>query len=80
MVREYVGGGEAGRRAAAEDAMRRAAVMDRRRSERAVIAGLELRGAALDAMLTESLLVARCMVLAAGFHRPKRGAWRLRRG
>lgn len=80
VVREYVGRGAAGERAEAEDAARRAAVYERRRRERAVIAGLELRGASLEAVLEESLLAVRCVLVAAGFHRPKRGAWRPRRG
>lgn len=80
VVREYVGGGDAGQQAEAVDAVRRAEVLALRREERAVVTGLELRGAGLEAVLAESLLVVRCMLLAAGFHRPKRGLWRPRRG
>jgi hypothetical protein len=80
VEREYVGGGLIGRLAAAHDERDR----ERRRAEAAeckrVAAELRARDAEARAMYDAADLVARAVLVAAGYHRAKRGPWRKRRG
>lgn len=69
VVRQYVGGGPLAALVAQIDADRRA--------ERDGIAACE---AALDDLDGVIDLVARGTLAAAGYHRPKRGPWRKKRG
>ncbi len=80
VVREYIGGGKAGELVAQFDEMDR----DRREEERMAERGEREEMAALDAPVIELVelteLVARAVLLAAGFHQHHRGEWRKKRG
>ena len=79
MTKEYAGGGLMGQLAAEFDAEQqevRAHARARREKDRARWAALEEPAQELD-NLVESLTAA--TLLAAGFHRHDRGAWRRRR-
>jgi hypothetical protein len=78
IIREYVGGGVAGERAAAEDAQRRArrrAEVAARRAEQELWHEAEeaLRG--FDELMD---LLARATLLSANYHQHARGEWRRR--
>jgi hypothetical protein len=80
VVREYVGGGIVGDLAARRDAVARA----ERAAEEATIRGDRGRYGAAETSLTEVSeavdLIVRAALLAAGYHRHRRGEWRKRRG
>ena len=79
VVRQYVGGGPAGDRAAAQDAAARAAqraAADRLAAETARLAPVEAATIALSG-LAEAL--ARAALVARGYRQHHRGAWRKRR-
>jgi hypothetical protein len=79
VVREYVGTGEAAELVSRMDAIQRAsreAARADRRARRAELAALD---ADLKALSETTDLVASAALLAAGFHRHKRGEWRKRR-
>ncbi|MFL5762234.1 MAG: hypothetical protein ACJ789_21245 [Thermomicrobiales bacterium] len=79
VVREYIGAGLAGERAAAEDATRRAqhaAAAKNRRAEQERLTDLGATLTAFD-VVTETLAQAALMI--AGYHRHHRGPWRKRR-
>lgn len=79
VVREYVGGGVLGQLAAridAEDRQRReeqAAAWREERERLEELAGL------VDELSKDAEIIARAVLLAAGFRRHKRGEWRRRR-
>ncbi len=79
VVREYVGGGAIGQLAARLDAQDRAS----RRAERAQFDILTFEAEAVGEALAEldgiCETLARCALLAAGYHRHHRGEWRKRR-
>jgi hypothetical protein len=80
VVREYIGGGEAGELAAQIDAANRAdreAARDARRAEQARLKALD---APLNVLNDLADLLAHAALLAAGFHQHRRGNWRKRRG
>jgi hypothetical protein len=79
IVREYVGGGQRGEQAAAEDARRRAerrAEVDRVRDYRARHRSAD---GFLDALAADVDLLVEAVLIGAGFHRRNRGPWRKRR-
>jgi hypothetical protein len=79
VVREYVGGGLAGALAAQDDTARRA----HRATERARLAAMGKRDAALVALVAEFDAdiesLAHVALYAAGYRRHHRGEWRKRR-
>ena len=79
VVREYVGGGEAGALIARLDAIER----DKRLTDREVARAARAAAAELDAPLAElndlADLVARAAMVAAGYRQHNRGEWRRRR-
>jgi hypothetical protein len=79
VVREYVGGGEAGEAAAREDAAER----DRREAVRQLVRAERDQLGELDALVGELVrladLVARAALLAAGYRQHDRGQWRKQR-
>jgi hypothetical protein len=78
VVREYVGGGQLGEMAAAEDAARRAerqAQADAWRSEREC---LETVDAGVDELFDTVEAVVRGALMSAGYFRHHRGEWRKR--
>ena len=80
VVREYVGRGLVGERAAREDAMRRAAraaAAEARRRDRLAARALGDLVAGLDAL---AVALTTTTLTAAGYHRHDRGHWRKRRG
>ena len=80
MVREYVGAGLACLLAEAEDvAARQERQRGRAALESARVETMALETAWTDALDESAELFARGALLAAGFHRHDRGAWRQRR-
>jgi hypothetical protein len=80
VVREYVGGGALGEIAALEDEYER-----RRREEEAAFwkeerKRLEDLAAPVDELCEAAEVLARAVLLAAGYRRHNRGEWRKRRG
>jgi hypothetical protein len=80
VVREYVGGGVLGEIAALEDEYER-----RRRQEEAAFwkekrESLEELAAPVDELCEAAEILARAVLLAAGFRRHNRGEWRKKRG
>src|SRR5215470_16448395 len=79
VVREYVGTGRVAELAAELDAIGRAG----REARAAELRALKSERQSLDDLIREMTeltdLAARAALLAAGFHRPKRGRWRKRR-
>ena len=84
MVRQYVGSGEKGRKAAERDATERAELERLRQQAREIEAEETARLEAIEGPLDE--LDEKCRVIMeaalerAGFHRPKRWKWRKKRG
>jgi hypothetical protein len=79
VVREYIGAGLVGERAATEDAARRAqraAAAEVSRSEQQRLAELDATFIAFDAALE---MLTRAVLMTAGYHRHHRGEWRKRR-
>jgi hypothetical protein len=79
VVREYIGTGLAGERAATEDAARRAqrgVAAEVRRAEQERLTDLDATLTAFDAAL-ETLT--RAVLMTAGYHRHHRGEWRKQR-
>jgi hypothetical protein len=79
VVREYVGGGLTGQLAAQLDAVERAKREADRAEQEALRAEVEALDAALDDLNEVAELLAGAALLAAGYHRHKRGEWRKRR-
>jgi hypothetical protein len=79
VAREYVGTGRVAELAAQLDALER----ERRQREALAVrqqkAGLAALDADQEALTRATDLLARAALLAAGFHRHKRGEWRKRR-
>jgi hypothetical protein len=79
VIREYVGGGLLGQLAARMDAA------ERRRREQEAAAWKEERvriealTAPVDELVKATEILARAMLLTAGYHRHNRGGWRKRR-
>ena len=72
VIREYIGVGEVGQRAAEEDEARRRQAEADREADRALAEEIRSLSELAD-------LLARSALLAAGYHRPNRGPWRKRR-
>ncbi len=72
VIREYIGVGQEGKRAAEEDDARRRQAEADREAERALAEDIESLSELAD-------LLARAALLAAGYHRPNRGPGRKRR-
>lgn len=77
--RVYAGTGEAGRRAAAEDARRRAARRARAEARREGAEQWAEAEGQLDEFIRLTEALARAALMAAGYHRHARGAWRRKR-
>lgn len=80
VVREYCGQGSIGQACATIDAERRAQREAERATQKAERSRLEAIDADVDSFCKLADLVARVALLAAGYHRHKRGEWRHRRG
>lgn len=78
VVREYCGCGEAGELAQQTDLDKRA----EREAKRREFAAMRIRDNELDSSLNELVelaeVLSRGLLVAAGFHQHKRGAWRKR--
>ena len=72
VIREYIGVGQEGQRAAEEDEARRRQAEADREADRALAEEIRSLRELAD-------LLARAALLAAGYHRPNRGPWRKRR-
>jgi len=72
VIREYIGVGEVGQRAAEEDETRRRQAEADREADRALAEEIRSLSELAD-------LLARAALLAAGYHRPNRGPWKKRR-
>jgi hypothetical protein len=79
VVREYVGRGPAGELAAQLDALERHRRQQEARALRREKRDLDALDADLKAVTETADLLACAALLAAGFHRHKRGEWRRRR-
>jgi hypothetical protein len=79
QIREYCGGGLAGQLAAMEDEERRAARAAVRRRDLAEQDELSRQDELIEAVGESTQLLTHLSLLAAGFHRHDRGAWRKRR-
>jgi hypothetical protein len=79
VVREYVGTGRVAELAAQLDALERERREREARAVRQQKAELTVLDAELKALTERADLLARAALLAAGFHRHKRGDWRRRR-
>jgi hypothetical protein len=79
VVREYVGTGETAALIARLDAIERQERRERKDLSREEKAGLDALDADLAALADATDLAARAALLAAGYHRHKRGEWRRRR-
>jgi hypothetical protein len=79
VVREYVGTGQVAELAAQLDARERARREREALATRRQKAELTALDAELKALTERADLLARAALLAAGFHRHKRGEWRRRR-
>jgi hypothetical protein len=79
VVREYVGTGRVAEVAAQLDALERARREREALATRQQKAELTALDAELNALTERADLLARAALLAAGFHRHKRGEWRKRR-
>jgi hypothetical protein len=77
-VREYVGPGDVGARAAAEDAQRRAERQAETAARRAEQQRWREATAVLRKLCDATDLLVRAVLVAAGYHRHDRGAWRRR--
>lgn len=84
IVREYVGRGLVGELAAREDAARRTARGEVRMAARAAREREREADRQLREMVTtverQAATLTAITLTAAGYHRPKRGVWRRRRG
>jgi hypothetical protein len=79
FVREYIGVGLLGELAEAEDLEARRIREEARRAWREEVDELRRRDAAVAAFCEETDLLLQAALLAAGYHRHARGAWRRRR-
>jgi hypothetical protein len=80
VVREYVGIGEVAELAAQIDAINREKRETERDALRAERAALETLDAPMNELNDLADLLARAVLLAAGYQQHKRGEWRRRRG
>jgi hypothetical protein len=79
VVSEYVGCGPMAERAAQMDALRRKERQRAAQARRALKAELAALNADMKAMMKATELVARAVLLAAGYHQHRHGEWRKRR-
>jgi hypothetical protein len=79
VVSEYVGCGRVGQLAADADALRRKQRQRAAQARRAMKAELAALNADMKAMMRATELVARAVLLAAGYHQHKHGEWRKKR-
>ena len=80
VVREYVGTGSIGERAATADARARAQRQAQQAAWQAEQERIELALAPLEAFCDVVETLARASLLLAGYHRHHRGEWRRKRG
>ncbi len=80
VVREYVGAGALAGLVAQMDWIERQVREAKRAARRAERVELDELDGSMDQMCQEVELLARAALVAAGFHRHKRGEWRKRRG
>ena len=80
VVREYVGKGVTGERAAAADERERAQRQAQQAAWRSECERIELAIAPLEEFYDVVETLARASLLLAGYHRHHRGEWRRRRG
>jgi len=79
VIHKYIGGGELGELAAAEDASQRAEREERAAAWRTEKGRWEALNALLDEVCKRIDLLVRATLMAAGYHQHKRGEWRKRR-
>lgn len=79
VVREYIGCGRAGKRAASADFNRRVARQAARDASREAHRRIAEPDAYVTALWDAAETAAKAVLLVAGFHRHARGAWRRRR-
>jgi hypothetical protein len=79
VVREYIGGGLLGELAARRDAIDRQDREAERAERKAVQAEMDARDALVNDLNDVADLLAHAALLAAGYHRHKRGQWRKKR-
>ena len=80
VVREYVGGGEAGVFAAILDAEEREDRLAQREARRKQLQELDEADEVLGDLYEAVETITRAALYASGFHRHKQGEWRRRRG
>ena len=79
IIRQYIGGGEAGRLAAQQDQERREEIRLRRDAARRLMADLGAVDETVSTLCRRTEIAARAALHTAGYYQHHRGEWRKRR-
>jgi hypothetical protein len=80
VIREYIGGGPLGELAAKTDALKRLRREEEAKAWREERESLEALDQSVEEQYEAAEILARAILLAAGYHQHNRGKWRKKRG